>query len=251
MSEEKDFLKLFFVNKEEELISKYKTSSILKSSKNKGDERELFLQGFLEDNLPAQLKIVKNVEIIDSKGNNSGEIDLAAIGIESPILTIGDRKIIPIEGVYAAFEIKSILTSQEFRKADQKLSMLKNMEWEIPGNSSAYGNVKIINRLSRLMPLKMIFAYENNFKSLENVILKEQDSLNFNLLSILNYGTYMEQSVGGFLVDNEKATRYIKVIGKGVSLAFLYLSLQFLITSFIFKPIILYKYYLPYSKWGT
>ena len=204
----------------------------------------------MEIPVPAQLKIEKNVEIIDSKGNNSGEIDLAAIRIESPILTIGDRKIIPIEGVYAAFEIKSILTSQEFQKSNQKLGVLKNMKWEIPKNSSAYGNLKIINRLSTLMPLKIIFAYENNYKSLEKEILKEQDSLNFNLLSMLNYGAYLERSVGGLMVDNEKATRYIKLIGKGTSLAFLYLSLQFLITSFIFKPIILSEYYLPFSKWS-
>lgn len=116
--------------RKEILRAEYELSKELKSARNLGDVRELFVHNFLAEHLPTKINYGRG-EIIDSTNANTGEIDIILYRDDSPVLSIGGSDVFLCEGVYAAIEVKSNLSNlknKEIVSAIDKLIKVKNLK---------------------------------------------------------------------------------------------------------------------------
>jgi hypothetical protein len=115
-----------FVALESALVSQAKAASIFSSGTAKGRAREIFVQNFLEDHLPARVT-VRRGEIIDSLGNNSGEVDAIIVDHDSMAFNIGGEHLTTAEAAVAGIEIKSDLTGDNLIEAVRKACLVKTL----------------------------------------------------------------------------------------------------------------------------
>lgn len=119
-----------FQNMTQLLDSVRQLTSTIRSSKSKGDDRELFIREFLETHLPSRLRIGHG-EIVDSSGRVSGEVDAVIYRDDIPRLHMGGTDVFLCEGVLAAMEIKSDLTKEELERSLENLERIKALEKRI------------------------------------------------------------------------------------------------------------------------
>lgn len=94
----------------------------------KGNVTEETWRHLFCDYLPTRYQIHKGF-VIDHKGNCSDEIDILIVDRHfSPfLLTFGTGLYVPSESVYAAFEIKQALSSENFGYAQDKLESVRKL----------------------------------------------------------------------------------------------------------------------------
>lgn len=115
------------------LLAEYELSKELKSARNLGDVRELFVRNFLSGHLPTKINYGRG-EIIDASNANTGEIDIILYRDDSPVLSIGGSAVFLCEGVYAAIEVKSNLSNlknKEITSAIDKLIKVNNLKRKV------------------------------------------------------------------------------------------------------------------------
>lgn len=113
-----------------------------------GAERENFVQNFLLEIIPPQIRVGRGV-IVDSFGNRSGQLDIILEhpnAMSFPLLG-GIERLYPAESVVAIFEVKSNLSSQWSQVQDtiKQIAPLQRMKKgdRYPENSPVYRRIPV------------------------------------------------------------------------------------------------------------
>ncbi len=94
----------------------------------RGSAREDAVKDFLVNYLPSNLEIASG-EIFDTRGSNPRECDVIVLDRSKvPLMFAGNKRLAPVEGVYAVMEVKSTLDSSALQDCLSKCSDIKGME---------------------------------------------------------------------------------------------------------------------------
>ena len=125
-------------------------SRSLLSDASKGREREFFIEQFLKRVFSPSFRFGSG-DIIDSRGNSSGQIDIA---IEQPFLPslptqLNDVRLYFAEGVAAVFEIKSNVCKQwtEVEETTQKVKRLEQHYIRTYGPGGSFSGNPIVKKI--------------------------------------------------------------------------------------------------------
>ncbi|MCF2520707.1 DUF6602 domain-containing protein [Dyadobacter sp. CY351] len=133
--------------------------------KGSGAEKTFF--DFIEKYL-SRTYAVGTGEIIDSYGQRSGQVDIVIANQDHPYtFTKNEPGLFFIEGVAAAGEIKSVLTTQELRKAIKNAIKFKTLKMQDPLGKTIIATPSDALRYG-LNPPFFLFCYESQV-SLENI----------------------------------------------------------------------------------
>lgn len=90
-----------------------------------GDSREDLFRDYLTEVLPPRFTVDRG-KIIDSLGNLSAEFDviISERSEVAPGMNFSDRRLVPIESVYAVFEVKSLLNREAFDQFTESVRSL-------------------------------------------------------------------------------------------------------------------------------
>lgn len=111
----------------------------LSQATDKGTLVENVFRTFLREYLPRCFQ-VGDGEIIDSKGHESKQTDIVIVDENHPFtFTQGNPGLFFIEGVCAAGEVKTNLTSVELEKALKNACQFKELEINAPEGTTIYG----------------------------------------------------------------------------------------------------------------
>ncbi|GFZ76727.1 hypothetical protein GCM10011531_02510 [Aquaticitalea lipolytica] len=142
----------------------YSATSEINHTNEKGSFREFFISELIEPLLPNSYGIGSGI-IVDNKGNQSTQLDIIIFDkrIMRPILSSGSSGVFPIDSVLAILEIKSKITSTEYKKLIPCLTKLippseKNNRSDSLTISTS-GNLE--NGIT-YYPFYAIFAYETD-----------------------------------------------------------------------------------------
>lgn len=117
----------YFASLERALLSQAEATNIFSSGTSIGRAREIFIHEFLEKHLPSRL-VIRRGEIIDSFGNNSGEVDAIIVDHDSPAYNIGGESLVSAEAAVAGIEVKSDLTGDDLKDAVNKTCLIKGLK---------------------------------------------------------------------------------------------------------------------------
>jgi hypothetical protein len=94
----------------------------------KGDECELNWVGMLRDYLPARYQVAKAF-VIDSNGDISDQIDVVIYDrqFSPPLFNRGAIIFVPIESVYAVFEVKQTFNQEHIAYAGRKAASVRRL----------------------------------------------------------------------------------------------------------------------------
>jgi hypothetical protein len=236
----------YFEKKADELLANFKLSSEQRASRNIGDNREIFINNFLQNSLPPKLS-VRNGEIWDKDGWKTGQIDTLIIRDDAPSLDFGGKNVYLAEGIFAIIEVKSNLTIEKLKEAIKSLENVKQLS--IPKPTVTIGGYN----LGR--PLRIVFAYSGaTWETINKYLVENNKSELFDLICILDKGVLVRRGRLIFPYDKttgEKFKKDIIVETKASSLGFLYY--YYLIqygSSFSAGNIDLQYYFQPLENWG-
>ena len=233
-------LKEYFNNTANVLLAEYKRSRGQNSSTDLGTNREHFCRNFLSKVLPLKLKVTKG-EIIDTKDNSTGQLDVIIIRDDAPAITYGEAETYLVEGVFSVIEVKSNLTTDELERAANTLSRVKALE-PICGAIISSGPV-----LAR--PLRIVFAYEGaTWETLKDEINTRGWSDLFDLIVILNRGILINK---GLLLKWNNAESFAVAYGGAAALGFLYYHLIQYSSTFVGRSLNLGGYFEPINRWNN
>lgn len=104
------------------------TQKAFTRSLDRGTGREEALRGFLQSNLPKRYGVGTGF-VVNSGGIQSRQIDIVIYdALTCPVFAIDKtHNAFPVEGVYAAIEVKSTLTPVSFRQARENAIALKEV----------------------------------------------------------------------------------------------------------------------------
>lgn len=235
----------YFDKKAEEILKKFETSAQQKSSRNIGDNREIFLNEFLKTVLPPKLH-VKNGEIWDKTGFRTGQIDSLIIRDDAPSLDFGGNNAYLAEGVFAVIEVKSNLSLDKLKEA---ANVMKNIEkLQIPQPTITVGG----HTLKR--PLRLVFAYNGaSFDTITGAIDKNGWAELFDLICILDKGIFVRKGRLIYPYDKTTGEKFEKDIileTKASALSFLYYYLVQYGIAFSSGSMTLEEYFQPLESWG-
>lgn len=144
----------------------------------KGNANEQIVAEFLEKYLPSKIGFCTG-EIIDSNGERSKQIDVLAFDAASApkFFQSGDIKILPIESVYAVFEVKAVLNKAEIEKAFSNMQRVKSLEKKAYFSNLQASTYKLLyDKHSQHWPIQFfIFAFESDDL---NTVLNHVQALN-------------------------------------------------------------------------
>lgn len=110
-----------------DLAAAFKKTAGFKHAQTKGNERELPVREFLEQNLPASYAAVGG-EIVDVRGQMSPQMDVIVYNrMKNPAFVSGASHILPAEAPLVTFEVKSTLTAEELKKSYRAAHTLKDL----------------------------------------------------------------------------------------------------------------------------
>lgn len=144
--------------------SLYSATAEINHSHEKGGFREFFISELIEPLLPSPFGIGSGI-VVDIKGNQSTQLDIIIYDkrIMKPILSTGSSGIYPIDCVLAILEIKSKITSTEYKKLIPCLSKLipPSERNNSPESLTISTSGKLSNGIT-YYPFYAIFAYETD-----------------------------------------------------------------------------------------
>jgi hypothetical protein len=127
---------------------------------DKGSSVEDSFRAFLRQYLSRRLG-VGNGEIIDHKGRMSTQTDVVIVSEDHPFTFTSDLPgLFFIEGVCAAGEVKTNLTSTELKKVLENSCQFKQLEMDIGKGTQAFANPSDIERFYKCPPWFLV-AYES------------------------------------------------------------------------------------------
>lgn len=122
-----------FRNEENTLLAIAKKAGIFNNPINIGKAREVFVDHFLHNNLPAKLKWW-NGEVIDYKTTpktqgRRNQIDIGVVREDVPVISPdGKTAMMPYEAVLATIEVKSVLTENHLGFALNAIQNLRKLK---------------------------------------------------------------------------------------------------------------------------
>ncbi len=153
-------------------------------SGNKGTSTEDIFGRFVRQYLPRRLEI-GNGEIIDTKGNRSGQVDIVIVNEDHPFTFTPNRPgLFFIEGVLSVGEIKTTLTTQELKNTLKNSVYYKKLKITHGKGSMVYVNQSDLKRYYEHPPF-FLFAYESQL-SLDTIKKNIENYMNENSLNHLN-----------------------------------------------------------------
>jgi len=127
---------------------------------DKGTSVEDSFRAFLRQYLPRRLE-VGNGEIIDRKGRRSGQTDVVIVNEDHPFTFTPDLPgLFFIEGVCAAGEVKTNLTSTELKKALENSCQFKQLEVDPGQGTMVSTNPSDLKRFYKCPPWFLV-AFES------------------------------------------------------------------------------------------
>lgn len=155
-----------FSSWERKLASQSEEAGIVQHAGDRGENREAILKSFLEDHLPTRYGVVKG-EVITKAGKHSPSMDLLIYDkVNCPLLHVGDTKVLPIEGVYGAIEVKSRLTKDEFLDAANRIKTFKELS---PRDLSVIQTREYVTVHRPTRPFGIVFGFELGDNSLQSL----------------------------------------------------------------------------------
>lgn len=239
MTQDRPLLYTYFNDTADVLLANYKRSGGQEASKNIGHVREAFCKEFFNKVIPHRFNVHQGGEIIDSKGHNTGEVDVTIVRDDCPKLTFGDIESFLAEGVFAVIDIKSNLKRNKLKEALDKLYAVKQLETNIIPVMSSGINLE--------RPFRAILAYEGaTFETLLDEIAKYSDTDVIDYIGILNRGALIRK---GPLLNWDGDAQYYKIEAKSASLGFLYYLLAQYSMGIMARNIDLSGYFTPLNRW--
>jgi len=233
-------LKEYFNNTANVLWAEYERSRGQNSSTNLGTNREHFCRNFLSKVLPLKLKVTKG-EIIDTRDNSTGQLDVIIIRDDAPAITYGEVETYLAEGVFGVIEVKSNLTTDELGRAANTLSRVKTLQ---PTSSVVISSGPVLTR-----PLRIVFAYEGaTWETLKSEINTRGWNDLFDLIVILNRGILINK---GLLLNWNNEDNFAVVNGRAAALGFLYYHLVQYSLTFVGRGLNLSGYFEPINRWNN
>jgi len=137
----------------------------IKHDLSKGRVREAELvEELLRPHLPGNVAIVQGAEVVCPSGETSNECDIVIYDRNATaFIDKSVYKVIPIEAVYIAIEVKSDLDSKEMTDASQKIQKLKSMKMIACGNLPiGTRSTKVYGQDWNFFPIiGFVFAYKS------------------------------------------------------------------------------------------
>ena len=153
-----------------------------KHSGNKGTNTEDIFGQFVRYYLPRRLEI-GNGEIIDSKGNRSGQTDIVIVNDDHPFtFTPNKPGLFFIEGISAVGEVKTTLTTQELKNTLDNSVRYKKLQMSRSKGSMVHSNESDLKRYYEHPPF-FLFAYESQL-SLDTIQKNIETFLTENSLNL-------------------------------------------------------------------
>jgi len=166
-------LQRFFIDTSNILETEFNRSSSVKHTGLKGQDREMFIQKFLEKTFPKKF-VIGTGEILDSNDNRSKQADIVVYDEFMPTFDYGTTKHFLSGGVLAHIEVKSYLDSNELVKALDVTKSIKDLNRDIDSGLSV-GPI-----MSTKIP-SFIFAYKGitkkNFKKTFTTYYKNEKNI--------------------------------------------------------------------------
>jgi hypothetical protein len=241
----KPILYPYFDKKAQELLAKYNTTREQQASRNLADNREDFVNNFLESCLPPKLKVCSG-EIIDNKGVKTGQLDTVIIRDDAPSLDFGGKNTYLAEGVFAVIEVKSNLTTEKIKEAAKTLENVNKLT--IPSPSIKMGT----HNLCR--PLRIVFAYEGaKWETIGKALDDNNIADLFDLICILDRGVLVRNGRLLFPFDKTTGVKIYKDFlfeTKASALGFFYYYLVQYGIGFTNGSLNLANYFHPLEQWG-
>lgn len=141
---------------------------IFMNSDDRGENKEIILQGFLEGHLPKRCDIFRGGYIFDSFGNKSSQIDLIVtseftLQFKQTIAKSETKSFNCVEGSIAAISVKSTLDKKQLCEAIDNLASLPTAKYYLQLDPHDQMTYEVITQT----PFKVIFAYKGvNVKAL-------------------------------------------------------------------------------------
>ena len=131
----------------------------------KGNANEQIVAEFLGKYLPSKIGFCTG-EVIDSDGKRSKQVDVLAFDAATApqFFQVGDIRVLPVESVYAVFEVKAVLNKQEIENAFNNMLAIKNLEKKaFFGNLRAELTKNLYGIRSEHWPIQFfVFAFESD-----------------------------------------------------------------------------------------
>jgi hypothetical protein len=226
------------------LMAEFQRSSQQNADVNLGKNRENFCSNFLEKVLPPRLSVRKGGEIWDSKGNKTGQQDIIVIRDDCPCLHVGSEEIYLAEGVFAAIEVKSNLTTDKFREAASSLQKVQSLSIQPPPPL-------FCEKIHR--PLKIVFSFKGaKFETLFECAKAEAINMEaFDIICILERGLLFRNGlVFGDQPGAPKSSDFLVLYGSAGALGYLYLHMVKFGLGFISGLYDISKYFEPLGNWN-
>ncbi|HBP90499.1 MAG TPA: hypothetical protein PKK23_20865 [Nitrospirales bacterium] len=140
-----------------------------------GGAREHAIKEFFLKILPGNAGITTGGRSFDRQGNRSRELDVIIYDKNFPVLQIGANFHVPIEGVVAAFEIKSMLTKGELQDALEKCLSLAKLQKQYRrlnqiGGVTVRDQPPSIDELDKMLPGFYVYGF-NGYPADANALL--------------------------------------------------------------------------------
>lgn len=151
----------------QQMLADFKATSMVEHRGSKGSLREeAFVEKYLKKYLPRNVLPILGGEVVSSDGQVSGQCDVLIVDPSTPPLYESNNyRVVPVECVYGAIEIKSHLSSQGLREAWAKAAYLKSFPKaafiHIDGARRPYRRV-YGKEWMHVPTSSMIFAYDSD-----------------------------------------------------------------------------------------
>lgn len=155
----------YFTSLESIVASQYALYSG-KNPSDRGEDREDFLVGILNNHLPAVSRAYRGGTIMDCWDTTSRQTDIVVYSSHSPMLKQDKKPLFLAEGVFAAIEVKSVLNSDALASALELSRELKQMQkFLLPKESGIFGWGDTVKSICT-----GLFAYTSKIRSSNTVL---------------------------------------------------------------------------------
>lgn len=192
-------------------ISLAEARAKLSQSGDRGDVNEAAVREFLREHLPPKYRIGQG-EVIDAAGRLSRQVDVVVADEEQPFRVDDAVQLMIIEGVVAAAEVKTTLTTTELRECLEKGRRFKSLE-AIPGKSTMLAPPQINGNLNsdlvrfyQWRPF-FVFAHEGTIKNdtLMEILSEEERSRERGVVPALDAVCVLDKGFAMNLWDGNSA----------------------------------------------
>lgn len=199
-------------------ISLTEARTKLSHSGDRGDVNEAAVREFLREHLPPKYRVGQG-EVIDYYGRISRQVDVVVADDEQPFRVDDAVRLMIIEGVTAAAEVKTTLTTTELRDCIEKGRQFKTLE-AIPGKSTMLAAPQIhekkpnsdIPRFYQHRPF-FVFAYEGAISSgkLMEIISEEERVSESDVVPALDAVCILDKGFAVNVWDGNGALSYFSI----------------------------------------